>query len=408
MPLFLPTPCKVCGTGHPWPADARFCRNCGRPANWSETARGRVWAGVAVGAGLVAVALLVVLGLLAARQVSQTSTPPVAAVPVPARPTPSVGPTGPTLTTMPSFMRPATDPTPPPPAAVVATVPTPAGDVDLSADPSAAYAGGPPADRLTVHGLRIGLPLSAVPVAMLDDSAPDHLRDTGGNLYAVDDGRIGEVHVRDADLLARWPIDSTADLVARFGRPADVYTGEGNEAFPTYLYPARGLHVRWDNAAGRVIELVLVRPAPPPPSVAARPGDTDLATDPLAAYAGGPSADHLTVHGLGVGVAVSAVPPALVAERTAGHFRDAGGDVCDVTGGVITAVHVRDPAVLDRMPIDGTHALLARFGDPDRPPQDVGAQMFVLGYAGRGIDVRWDDGVQHLDEVTLHAPRAPR
>ena len=407
MPLFLPTPCKVCGTGHPWPADARFCRNCGRPANWSETARGRWWAATAVAAVLVVVVVLVGLGLTLARQVGGTVTPRVAVVRVPPPPRASVvGPSGPTLTTMPAFVPPSTGPTP---SAVVATVPTPAGDADLMTNWLAAYAGGPPADHLTVHGLRIGLPVSAVPVAMLDESAPDHLRDADGNLYAIDDRRISEVHIRDPDLLARWRIGSTDDLVAHFGRPADVYTGDGNEAFPTYLYPARGIHVRWDNAAGRVIEVVLIPPAPPPPpAVPARPGDTDLATDPLAAYAGGPSSDHLTVHGLGVGVAASAVPPALLVERTADHLKDVGGNVCDLTDGRITVVHVREPAVLDRMPIDGTHALLARFGDPDRPPQDVGAQVFVLEYASRGIDVRWDDGVQHLDEVTLYRPRPPR
>ncbi len=140
----------------------------------------------------------------------------------------------------------------------------------------------------------------------------------------------------------------------------------------------------------------------------ARPGDTDLAAVPLAAYAGGPPGDRLTIRGIGVGVSGSAVPDALLAERTPGHLRDVGGNVYDLTDGRVTRVHVREAAVLDRMPIDGTHALLARFGDPDRPPQDVGAQMFVVAYGQRGVDVRWDDGVQHLDEVTLSAPRAAR
>ena len=260
MPLFLTNPCKVCSTGQPLPPDARFCRNCGREVQWWETARGRRRATAVGGAGLllflVVIALLVLVSahhtqsVVATRvafvpQVVQPAPqPPVA--PAPAPPTPVV----------------PVDPTPPATPAVTPTAPVRPGDTDLSADPLAVYAGGPPADRLSIHGLRIGLPLSDVPVALLDDSEPDHLRDTGGNLYAVDDRRISEVHIRDPDLLARLPIDSTNALLARFGQPADVYRGDGNEFFPTYLYPDRGIHVRWDNAAGRIIEVVLVRPTP--------------------------------------------------------------------------------------------------------------------------------------------------
>ena len=147
---------------------------------------------------------------------------------------------------------------------------------------------------------------------------------------------------------------------------------------------------------------------PPVVTVPARAGDTDLAVDPLAAYAGGPPADRLSVHGIRLGLAAADVPAAMLAESAPDHLKDRGGNVYAVAAGVITEIHVRDAAVLDRMPIDGTHALLARFGDPDRPPQDLGASMFDLEYAARGIDVRWDDGVQHLDEVTLYRPRRPR
>ncbi len=269
MPLFLPTPCKTCGTGQPWPADARFCRTCGRPAHWSETAAGRWRVAAAVTFAVVLLVGVVGLALVLTRTVRHV-------VAVPAR-----------VASRPS--------------AVVRPVPIAPAPPVVPATPPATASSDPPA---------------ATP-------------------------------------------DAAAD-------------------------------------------------PPTVPSAPGRPGDTDLASDPLAAYAGGPSADHLAVHGVGPGVAVSAIPDALVAKRTPGHLQDVGGNVYDVADGRVTQVHVREAAVLDRMPIDGTHALLARFGDPDRPPQDVGAEMFVLEYAARGIDVRWDDGVQHLDEVTLYAPRAPR
>ena len=144
----------------------------------------------------------------------------------------------------------------------------------------------------------------------------------------------------------------------------------------------------------------------PVPSVPSRPGDTDLTVIPLAAYAGGPSADHLSVRGVRLGLAVADIPPALIAERSPARLKDVAGNEYVVDGeGRIEEIRVREPGIIDRMPIDGTHALLSRFGDPDRPPIDVGAEMFVLVYAARGLQVRWDDGVGHLDQVTLVAPR---
>ncbi len=270
MPLFLPTPCKVCGTGHPWPSDAAFCRNCGRPAHWLETARGRRRA-AGVAAAVVAALLLLMVGLfliVPARHVvavapvaraAPPSVPPAARRPVPVTPVP-LPPSTPPAAGRSSDAVPLDpvplDPAPPPPA----TVPARPGDTDLTEQPLAAYAGGPPGNRLTVHGLGVGVAAAAVPAAMLDDSEPDHLRDAGGNLYALDaDHRVSEVHVRDPDLLARMPIDGVHALLARFGDPEQTYGKEGGDIM-VYQYPSRGVDVRWNAEIDRIEEVVLRRP----------------------------------------------------------------------------------------------------------------------------------------------------
>ena len=265
--ITLPPPCKVCGTGRPLPADATFCPNCGRPAA-SAAAAGRLAVAWVVGIGFFVLLLLGVGVMLIVAGTSPRTRRVVAAVHAPPAAPAGVAPRAPAVVAAPPPPTgPANDPTDgpvpgPSDPPVVVTATTRPGDTDLTVDPLAAYAGGPPADRLSIRGLRLGLPLAAVPVALLDVSAPDHLRDAFGNLYAVDDRVISEVHILDPDLLAHWPIDSVNALVGHFGEPGDVYRGDGNDAFPTYLYPDRGIHVRWDNAAGRVIEVVLVRPRP--------------------------------------------------------------------------------------------------------------------------------------------------
>ena len=267
MPLFDDVPCKVCSKGQ-LPAGSRFCPNCGRPVHWTESPAGRRRAaGVGVVAA-VAVVLLVGFVLLAVTQVSRA---PRAVAVVPARPTNSPMPTptptpmppspspSPSLTRIPSTFPPVGVPTPtpspPPPADANGD-----GVTELTADPLAAYAGGPPGDRLMVRGIRVGTPAIAVPTSILTERAADHLRDVDGNLYALDrGGSVSEIHVRDPDVLARLPIDSTHALTGHFGTPDDVYT-DADGGLYTYLYPARGVDVRWDAKAGRIDELVLRRP----------------------------------------------------------------------------------------------------------------------------------------------------
>ncbi len=241
--------CKTCSAGQP--PGAKYCRTCGRPLGRTG---GRAGAPRVVSIGIVALLVLLLgaamVALRSTRQSQATTARHFAALPQRSQPPP------PEPVQKPSF---GFDP----PSArtdAVAGVRVRPGDTDLWGEPLAVYAGGPPSDRLTVHGLRIGLPVSDVPAGLLGERAGDHLVDTGGNLYAVDDGRIGEVHIRDPELLTRLPIDGTRALIARFGEPTDVYTGDGDQAFPTFLYPDRGIHVRWDNAAEKILEVVLVRP----------------------------------------------------------------------------------------------------------------------------------------------------
>ena len=251
--------CKVCGTGHPLPADATFCPNCGRPAPGTLSTRVAVaWTAA------IAVVLLVLLGvgvtlIAVGRQPHRpvpVATARIAPTPSPMTGLPATRPAAPPAVA--AADPPVADPTDPPaPPVVDPAIPVRAGDSDLNADPLSAYAGGPSSDRLTVGGLRIGLPVSTVPAARTAEVEADHLRDTAGNLCAVTDGRVTEVHVRDPDVLNRMPIDSTNSLFARFGQPADAYHGDGDT---TFLYPDRGIHVRWDDVAGRITELVLVRP----------------------------------------------------------------------------------------------------------------------------------------------------
>ena len=249
----ISTACKTCSTGGV-PAGAAFCPTCGRRVGRSADRRG-VAVGVIVTVGVV-VAVIVAVGLWVAGSATTPSGPTITTMRPAARATPNPMPSPDSSSAAGTVVTPPPDVVPPTPAAI----PVRLGDTDLATDPLSAYAGGPTADRLSVRGLRLGLAVGIIPPALLAESAPDHLRDTAGDLCAVDAGRVTEVHVRDPDLLARWPIDSTAALFARFGEPADTYTGDGNEAFPTFLYPDRGIHVRWDNAAGRIAELVLVRP----------------------------------------------------------------------------------------------------------------------------------------------------
>ena len=255
MPLILTT-CKTCSTGGV-PADADFCPNCGRRLTWTETPRGRRRAAVVAVTVLALIVAVTGAGLWVLAHASPHRQ--VVFRPAPVRRPPP--PLEPLLAAPPVPPLPPQDVvTPTPATAPAATIPARPGDTDLTNDPLAAYAGGPNADRLSVNGFRLGLSIDDVPPTLLSDGAPDHLRDTHGNLYAVDADRISEVHVRDPDLLAHWPIDSTNDLVGHFGPPDGIATAGDNDPYATYLYPARGIHVRWDTAAGRIAELVLVRP----------------------------------------------------------------------------------------------------------------------------------------------------
>jgi hypothetical protein len=139
-------------------------------------------------------------------------------------------------------------------------VPVRPGDTDLCTDPLAVYVGGQYAQHLTVHGIGIGTPVSDIPPALLADSAPDHLRDVGGNLFAIADGRVSEVHVREPALLARWPLDSTNYVFSRFGNPEKTERDGGDQGTDMFLYPDRGIGVRWDQLAGRITEVVLFPP----------------------------------------------------------------------------------------------------------------------------------------------------
>ena len=331
----------------------------------------------------------------------------------PVRPMPAIAPT--TVAT-------TRDVTPPPPPEPT-TLSLRPGDTDLSVDPLAAYAGGPRADRLTVHGLRVGLPVSDIPPAMLAERAPDHLRDAAGDLCAVDDGRISEIHVRDPAILIRMPMSDRDTMWAHFGKTDDAY--DGGEGRSVFRYPARGLHVCWDFYADRLVEVVLCQPGagatPPHPDVAAaadappstarrpgvpaRPGDTDLWTDPLAVYVGGPSAARLTVHGIGIDTPVADIPPALLADAAPAHLRDTGGNLFAVKQGRVSEVHVRDPALLARWPLDSTNYIFSRFGDPEKTDHDGGdhgTDTFL--YPDRGIRVRWDDAAGRITEVVLFQP----
>jgi hypothetical protein len=268
------TPCPVCGNGRQLPADAPFCPSCGRAAaarvptvsDGLGLAPGDRRLAVALTVAVALVMLLVLAGgvalvvagrstraLLATPATAPTRRPPTLAPPAAAGAAPPRAPT--------PNRRPAVVTPPPPivtarPAEIVARP----GDTDLTVDPLAIYAGGPPGDRLTLRGLRVGLPVSDVPDNAMDRSDPERWRDTAGDWCAVDAGQITEVHLCDPAVLARLPIDGRTALLGHFGQsrfPYDV--GDGRVMFE---YPARGLRLRYDDRVDRIVEVVLVRPVP--------------------------------------------------------------------------------------------------------------------------------------------------
>jgi hypothetical protein len=272
--MILSSACNVCGAGK-LPPSARFCRTCGRAVRWTETASGRRRMAGGVGVLVVLLALVAVSLVALASTHMPGPTNVVALAPPTAAPRTWSFPTPPSVAAVPPITPPGTwsFPTPPSVAAaqptnptetVAADAPVRPGDIDLWTQPLAVYAGGPSADRLSVHGLRVGLAVAEVPAGLMGSVQADHLRDVGGDLCAVDDGHISEIHVRDPALLARLPIDGPSALFARFGDPEQTYLGDGPD-LPTYQYPSRGIDVRWDAKAGRLAEVVLRRPATPDP-----------------------------------------------------------------------------------------------------------------------------------------------
>ena len=272
--MILSIACNVCGAGK-LPPTARFCRTCGRAVRWTDTARGRRRMAGGVGALVLLLPLLAVSLVALASTHTPGPTNVVALVPSIAAPRTWSVPTPPSAASVPQIAMPQpwSFPTQPsvaaaPPATPAETVPAAdpirQGDVDLWTQPLAVYAGGPSADRLSVHGLRLGLAVAEVPAGLVGSVQADRLRDVGGDLCAIDDGHISEIHVRDPALLARLPIDGPHALFARFGDPEQTYLGDGPDR-PTYQYPSRGIDVRWDAKAGRLAEVVLRRPTTPDP-----------------------------------------------------------------------------------------------------------------------------------------------
>lgn len=263
-------PCRVCGPGRMLPSGTTFCPECGRsvgqPADPSTARK----ATVVVTIGLVMVAMVVLVLMLGVGAVlvyrGWSSRPTVAAATpaVPRRPMakpalppdpPAVPPVAPSPTSDDAILAPAaTEPAMP-------SVPARPGDVDLANDPSAAYANGPSADRLTIHGLRVGLAVSEVPAAMVRTAMPDRLVDTAGDVCVVDQGHIAEIHVRDPAVLAQLPVGDGVNVWNRFGETNGCYdAGDGSTIF---RYPGRHLRVHWDFRVRRLVEIILDPPPAP-------------------------------------------------------------------------------------------------------------------------------------------------
>lgn len=127
----------------------------------------------------------------------------------------------------------------------------PYSPTDIASNPAILHDGSVPRDQMTLRGVRLGDPKSAIFASRIDDpnGKGGWIICTDGSRYRIESDIVATLGLWDVKALSRLNISSPADIEARFGKPEAVE--DAGLAF-IYRYAGGKVSVIWNKAEAQI------------------------------------------------------------------------------------------------------------------------------------------------------------